>query len=404
MFIRTMTKFNRAGQTMKKLLLLCSFLFAYIGVSAEAVNMKAYEKRVEILGYLRVLEPIVKNYPGDPAEKKAEPAGTTAANPEKAVGERLRKYNDIKRIYQEGLLLFFEGGLPGYVKSYNRFIEAQVHIEQLMEELTDKYIRDTETMLLASINKKPDEEYADNKDNKEVDKALVDISVEFGRGSKVNAEHSEAREAPVYRRQYKPKEYHYVLNKHAIEESTEMGFRLLGQAKSAQQDGIRIENHIDKPRQSIQPEQRKKRIEQYFTAINKCKDARATAVNIFHLKYPYDNEYLQGDKEVTQGTEKTGADPAGVTMNYRINPYVVLKKLNPIFDNSIPNKYKRDAVDILGKVYDEEVDEKIRFSTIKPDEIVNVNRDLKNEGLILDMEKEGLKYPEKKAEPAPTTK
>lgn len=339
----------------KHLLTILLFLFVN-GIYAEAVNSKAYQKRVELLGYLREIETIVKNYPGKPDDPKATPP----QGQDKPDGGRLDRYKKIKRGFQEGLADYYEGN---YMNSYRRFLEAQADTEQLLEELSEEFIEGTSEMLKEAVFKKDSKDY----DNAAVDKELVDISVEYGKGSKNNREFAEDREAPYSNREYNPKDYHYTLNKYAIEQNTEYGYKALGQAKKARIEALNVERNLEK-HQKIQPTHRKVRIEKYFAVIEKCRDARANAINIFMLKYPYDNYYLiEGqpkDKPVV--LENT-------TMEFRLNPRAVLKNLNPVFDRRIPEKYRRDAVDLMGKVYEEEVDVNVK---LKYDDKDYLNRNI----------------------------
>ncbi len=53
----------------------------------------------------------------------------------------------------------------------------------------------------------------------------------------------------------------------------------------------------------MQPSHRKYRIDNYFAAINLARDSKANAINIYKLKYPYDNYYLQNSAAKTEATK-----------------------------------------------------------------------------------------------------
>ncbi|PJZ75521.1 LIC11274 family protein [Leptospira neocaledonica] len=334
---------------MKKLLVfMIAILVAPVLLHGEAVSMKSYKKRIELLTYLREIEPVVKNYPG---EVKSSGTGQTQAD-----GERLAKYKELKRLYQEGLLYFFEGN---YVNSYRRFLESQLGMELLLEELSQAYVERTEEILKTAIEKK--------NPNNPTDRALVDISVEYGKTSYIRADIKENREAPYTRRMYNPREFHYVVNKYTIEKNMELGYQFLGEAKEARNNALKIEKHLEK-HQKLQPEHRKHRIEMYLGSINLCRDARANAMNIFKLKYPYDNYYLQRSdakseetrNEIGEITPGEVVSVEGVTYDFSTNPLVRAdNRMSPVFDKRIPDDYRRDAVDILGRVYDDEIDNKL---------------------------------------------
>jgi hypothetical protein len=381
---------------MKKILFLTLFIFGFNFLQAEPIMSKAYQKRVEILTYLRVLEPIVKNYRG--LDKENKPTLATA-EPGKE-GERHRKYNDIKKLFQEGLSDYFEGD---YANSYKRFLEAQVDIEQLFEELSEFYIESASEILKSAVFMKDTKDYEDpafeSKDRdkklgdklKEADKELVDISVEYGYGSRNIRDFSQDREAPYLARQYDPKEYHFVTDKYAIEKSTEEGYKSLGEAKKARIDALKIEKNFEK-HQKLQPVHRKFRIEKYVAVITKCREAKIAAINIFKLKYPFDNYYLMQDTKTSLGKiiqpDQKGEDTVtknGKSMNYRINPYIDPKHLNPVFDRRIPDKYRRDAADVVGMVYDEEVDKNINLKYTDLNSVnLNLKRQLETENLTVE--------------------
>lgn len=355
--------------TMRHTLVLFTFLLGSIShLYAEGIMAKAYELRVDLLKYLRSIEPMVRNYPGK--NKEGKEADFEA--PEGQEGERIAKYNDVKRLFQEGVMLYYEGRYPN---SYRRFLEAQLNLENLLEELSQYYIESTDQILKSAIEKKVnDSDYA-NLDDKKHDKDIVDISVEYGRGSYVLRQHGEDREAPIVGRSYAPREFHYRTNKSQIEGSVETGYKMLGLAKDSRLKALKVERSLEK-HQKLQPEHRKFRIERYLETIARCRDARLAAINIFRLKYPYENEYLQKDEKV---------ELVGVSNNYRLNPFTNINHPHPIFDRRIPANFRRDAIDIDGRVFIDEVNNKIKLVRTDVD---SINRLLEKYG-----EKEKLDKP-----------
>lgn len=342
---------------MKKILISISLLvwIPLAEISAEAVSVKAYNKRVELITYIRELEPIVKNYPGNDAEGKPV---TTIYVEEGKEGHRITKYDEIKRIYQEGLQYYFEGN---YVASYRRFLEAQIGIEKLAEEISQLYVLRAEEMMKVAMERK--------NSNDPMDKSAVDISVEYGAGTYIRKDMREAREAPFARRMYEPKEYHYVTNRYGIEKNLEMGYKFLGLAKQARIDALAVEKHLEK-HQTIDPRKRKHRIEKYFGAINLCRDAKANAVNIFKLKYPYDNYFLQrSDAKRETWKDMDGKESGGevvklegVTYDFTKNPYIKFDhRLQATFDERVPAEYRVDYADTKGRVYEKDTDAQLFF-------------------------------------------
>ena len=216
---------------MKKLAIILIFAAITPALFPEAVATKAYKKRSEVLTYLRALEPIVKNFRGN--DRDGNPA-LYHAEPGKE-GIRVVRYNELKNLYQEGMMYLYE---ESYVNSYRRFLEAQLGMEQMLEEISQLYVERTEEMLKASIEKK--------NPNDPNDRNLVDISVEYTGKSRATDKFLGKRESPFTRRMYDAKEFHYVTNRYAIEKNIELGYRFLGLAKKARIDALRIENNLMK--------------------------------------------------------------------------------------------------------------------------------------------------------------
>lgn len=329
---------------MKRILILFTILFALSSVQGEPVQSKANRKRIELIGYLRTLEPMVKNYPN----------GKDGAQSDKyKEGKLYKQYDEIKRKVQEGTLYYYEGG---YVNAYRRFIDAQTNTEKLLEELSQAYIERTENILKSSV------EVKDEKDK--LDRNLIDISIEFARTSKYKRDTKENRQPAVSKRHYNPQLYYYYIYKKEIEDSISVGYKSLGQAKKARMSGLKVEQNLEK-HQLLKPGMRKYRIEQYFASITKSKDAKAAAFNVFRLKYPYENAILFANSpkedEIAKGVTslKDEFEKKPRKFAYDNYPYLDKKKLAPPFDRRIPDQFRLDAADNDGHVYRVLVEEQI---------------------------------------------
>lgn len=336
-----------SGRAMKhSILILILTLATQTMLFAESVGNKAYNKRIELLTYLRELEPMIKNFRGEDPEGKPTPIKA----PEGKEGFRIKKYEELKRIFQEGLQYYFEGN---YVSAYQRFLECQLGVEKVTEELSQLYVLRAEEMMKMAMERK--------NANNELDKALLDISIEYGRGSYFRHDVVDLpREAPFSRRMYDPKEVHYVFNKYTIEKNMELGYRHLGLAKEARVTALKVEKNLEK-HQKLQPSHRKYRIEHYFGAISLCRDSKANAINIFKLKYPYDNYYLFNSGAKAEGKkDETGklveGEPVkvdGSTYDFTKNPYIKYdQRLQAMFDVRVPEEFRVDHADVRGRVYD----------------------------------------------------
>lgn len=315
-------------------------------VYPESVAEKASDKRTELIAYLRDLRPMILNFPCEPMPA-CLPQGDDKTEP-----ERIKAYNEIKRIYQEGLVYYYE---RNFVNAYNRFLDAQGRMEQVMEAVSQSYLDRTEVMLRDAIEKKNPNDMSDY--------SVTDISVEMGPSSKIRRDMKMKREAPSETRRYDPRQFHYVMAKHEIEKNMEMGYNVLGSAREARMKALMVDKNLA-PHQKIEPHHRRMRIEFYVSSIQLCRQAKRNAENIFALKYPYDNYALlnpSGKSEKLK--DKAGEVPeiAGSKMNWSKNPFVFPKDLNPVFDLRLPEAYRRDAVDTRNLVYADEIDVNVKF-------------------------------------------
>ncbi|MBI3394892.1 MAG: hypothetical protein HY042_03575 [Spirochaetia bacterium] len=328
-------------------ILLAGFMLARPPVlGGESVADKASDKRTELISYLRDVRPMIMNFPCEPYPACLPPADS------KTEPERLKAYNAIKRIYQEGLVYFYE---RNYVNAYSRFLDAQARTEQLLESVSQSYLDRTEQMLRDSIEKKNPNDTADF--------AITDISVEMGPSSKLRRDFKINREAPDETRRYDPRTYHYVLAKYEIEKNMAMGYQTLGAARDARIKALMVDKNLAS-HQKIEPHHRKLRIECYVASINLARQAKRNAEFIFQLKYPYDNYALMnptGKTEKKPNQAQEVPEIAGSKMNWAKNPFVLPKDLNPVFDLRLPEVYRRDAVDTRNMVYNDEVDVNIKF-------------------------------------------
>ena len=238
-------KFQRKTILSTIILVFCT-VFYTTNINPESVAEKALQKRNEIIGYLRDLRPMVYNFPCDPfPECNAPPA----EGQEQEEGTYVKLYQDIKRVYQEGLVYFFE---RNFVNAYVRFLDCQIRTEQLVEGLSQLYLDRTEEMLRDSIDKK----YPNDPD----DKTVIDISIEFGPNSKMRRDFGKKRNSPAEIRRYDPRDYHYLWFKYEIESNMERGYQYLNSAKESRTKAVKVAKELA-PHEKVQPNHRKKRIE-----------------------------------------------------------------------------------------------------------------------------------------------
>ena len=299
---------------------------------------------------------MVYNFPCEPFPKCLQDARAAGTTP-----DRIEKFQTIKRIYQEGLIYFME---KNFINSYLRFLDTQRRTEELLEEVSHSYVMRAEKMMRDSIEMKDPK--------KETDRRAVDITIEFGKKSKIRRDFAKKREAPDEARRYNPRLTHYMYNKYRIEKNMEMGYYHLGLAKKVRLRALTVDSNLA-AHQKLLPRHRRIRIEYYIASVQLSRMAKINAEFIFNLKYPYDKYSVMHlpnrglDKLIQGGKYDSKSVPAleSVRMNWLRNPYYLPKKLHPIFNTSLPAAYRRDASDVRLMVYKDEVDSALKFKVYK---------------------------------------
>ena len=333
-------------------------------VEAESVAEKAQQKRIEVIRYLRFIRPMVYNFPCDPmpgciADLEAN------GGIEEAEGSRVRPYEEIKRIYQEGMVYYFEGN---YLNAYSRMLDAQQRTDALLESLSQSYLDRTDQMMRDAIEIK--------NENDPNDRSVVDISIDYGPNSRRRRDFETDREAPSTERRYDSQEVHWARNKFRIEKNVEMGYHLLGLARQARERALHVDQNL-RNEERLNPDQRRARIEFYLASIVLARRAKVNAAFIYQLKYPYDNYALfnhYGFTEAGRTEEAEVPTIEDVRMTWYENPYVLPKRLHPVFDMRLPEQYRRDATDSRAEVYQDEVDLRVRleFNDVRPESFERV--------------------------------
>ena len=377
------------------LIFLSSFLVSS-PLAAESVIEKCNQLRVEILQYLRQMRSMVNNFPCSPFPQCSD--GKAAGASEGAEIDFLKKYKEAQNIYQEGLIYYFEAN---FLNAYARFSSLQATVDNLLEELSQSYLKRTGHMLRESIEKKSPEDPDD--------KRLSAVILEYGPNTLRRRVFRQDRESPLTKRSYKAKETHWMNNKFRLEGNLRKGYEHLGLAKIARLRAFRVvsaantipvfddeeqEGAKDTAQSGAKAEavsasaalkgqkmtlkQRRKRIDYYLKSIHLCRKAKANAGFIFMLKYPYDNYALQNPYGKTEkGLYQAVQTPQieNIRMNWSENPYVYLKKLHPVYDLRVAPPFRRDLVDVRDEIYEESLSKLVRLELLekKPDSFQNTS-------------------------------
>lgn len=338
-------------------------LFAGTALEAQSVAEKATQQRDSLILSLRKLRPMVYNFPCDPMP---ECMPTDAQQAQKNPGANVALYRKSKQLYQEGLIYYFE---KNFVNAYSRFLESQVTMDKLLENLSQAYLDRTDYMIRASIEKK--------NPNDINDMAVVDISMDYGRNSKLLRDFRKDRNIQYDVRRYDPRNFHWAVNKYQIEKNMEKGYEHLGLARKAREKAIQLDAYLP-PQERTSINLISRRSAMYLQVIDLCRKAKINAEFIFALKYPYENYALSNPYGKTEAIDgKPGETPSisGVKMNYSQNPNVIPKNLHPIFDLRVPQEWHRDTVDARELRYDDEIDVQLRFRYHKDKKPVEILED-----------------------------
>lgn len=274
-------------------------------LNAEPASLKAKAKRAENLQYLMELSVPVANFGTEEQKKELE---------------------SIKKNYSSALAFFLE---ENYVESYRGFLETQKAVEKLSEQMSAAYLQRTQEMLGALIQN------------------MLDMDVRYDRNSQFMKMVMKDIDPEVEKRGYDPKEVHYARDKYHIANALKMGYRKLGKAKRVRQAALDLEKWLESGKE-MPPRLRKKRIESYLAVIRVCREAKLDAVYAFQLY----NMHIEG-KSLYE-----------VQKRYAKNPFLLEKRLDPVFDPRIPEEYVLDANDALNRLHKDEVRVKLNGETL----------------------------------------
>lgn len=332
-------------------------------LQAQTVAEKTTRQRDQLIVALRVMRPMAFNFPCDPMPE------CLPQNPderERNPGQNVELYRKAKRLYQEGLVYFYE---RNFVNAYSRFLEAQLTVDKLTEYLSQMYLDRAESMMRQSVERR--------NANDVNDMSVVDISMDYGHGSKMERDFHRPRSVQTDVRRYDPRNFHWSVNKYQIEKNMEKGYEHLGSARRARERALRMDAHLP-AEERVTIDLLSRRTGLYLQTIELARAAKINAEFIFALKYPYANYPLTNPTgKAEKVDEKAGDIPSlhGVKMNWSKNPNVFPKRLHPIFDFRVPEEWHRDTVDARDLRFEEELDVQMRFRYHKNKKPVEILED-----------------------------
>lgn len=321
----------------------------FLGVLKDSPDLRAeslatYSRwlKTDTIRYMRQMHSVIENFG---RYKKPDAAGTS---PQENVGRN--EYKNFKKAqisYNAGLVYFYE---KKYREALEEFKLTQVRLEKILERMSQLYIDRTRDLMRDATN-----DFHPN-DGKGI--SVMDVTVKYGKNSLKHRYLRKDRLAPSESRYYSPREAHLTYNLQKIEQNLEKGYSFIGDAVQARKKAVNIEHTLES-HQKVTPKHRKKRIEWYLAAIDRCRLAKKNALNIFALKYPYQNNAHQSKKWVKKPEKVEKEEFPSDSVHY------LPKNLNPVFDERIPPTYRRDAADATGYIYNGEFNHKLRGAVWK---------------------------------------
>lgn len=249
--------------------------------------------------------------------------------------ENKKSYAEIKKKYTSALGFYYE---RDYAEAYRLYSEVQKSIESLAEDLSLQYIERTQKILVDFTSRIIDLETKYDKSS-ELAKTL--------RTNRVSYYDAEAKKELMSNRFYSPKIVHKSYDRFSILDNLEYGYGNLGKAKFVRERAQAQDKYLLEG-QAPTTRMRDKKVRAYIATIKHSREAKANALRMFQLYNRLDEYTVQGnvifDKE---------------TKEFKENPFLVESRIDPIFDQRIPEEYRIDAEDVLNRNYKEQMQMKI---------------------------------------------
>ena len=314
------------------------------GIGAQALEDVVSRQREDLTGQLRELRPMVYNFPC-----KEIPTCLSGKKPEEL--DLVKAYGAVKRDYQEGLIRVFERDLQ---RANLKFNDCARRVDAILEALSQAYLDRAKMMLQTAIEKRDP--------NDRLDLSLVDIIVDFGPRSQLRQEMADPRELGT-KRSYNPKLYRYILERDRIGAGLARGFQFLAEAELARRTALAVQAG-DPAKGTLPAALLPVRIKHYLSSIRLAMFAKFNAEIIFQLKYPHRLYALlnpSGRGESPKGKSAPVTEIGGVRMQWGSHPFILPKHLRAAFDLRVPDDYRRDTVDLRGRVYGDELERYVKL-------------------------------------------
>ena len=167
--------------------------------------------------------------------------------------------------------------------------------------------------------------------------SLVEIDVKYHRSSTIIDRMLTNIEPPYEKALYEPKEFHFTYDKQSMTRNMDNAYQLIGYAKQLRKEAIDLDQYLEEGKK-ISPYSRLRKVDNYQKAIQLCRRAKKNAVAVYQLINRH--KILESSK-------------------HEDNPYLLERKLDPVFDTRIPEKYIVDANDAINRVHSDEISLKI---------------------------------------------
>jgi len=265
-------------------------------ISASVKSSKDYGYTTKIL---REMKPMMTNFKTD---------------------ENQKAYDSLMKNFEEATLEHYG---TNYDSSSLRYYNLKLEIIKVLENVSSMYINRTKEVLTATAA-----------DNNAIE-MFITYDKNSGYASYFNKPFDPLKDVKPYDDKFTAQDYHFFYDSQKVESYLRDGHFNYNEAKRFFSDP---EIAFIKSRKRIKSDQLNYIIDKYINAIQFCRMAKQSALEIYKVK----NEFSTGNIQSKYDLRKD--------------------QITPIFDDRIPEKFKVDAIDNIKMLYPVELERRKKFT------------------------------------------
>ncbi|HPS87982.1 MAG TPA: hypothetical protein PLY36_14620 [Spirochaetota bacterium] len=281
-------------------IVITSIILIYSDASAISVSVRSSKDYYYTTRILREMKPMITNFKTD---------------------ENQKSMDSLMKNFEEATLEHYG---TNYDSSALKYYNLKLEIIKVLESVCTQYIDRTKEILTATS----------------IDNNTIEIFITYDKNSGYatyfNKPFDPLRDVKPYDDKFTAKDYHFFFDSQKVESYLRNGHFNYNEAKKFFNDP---EIAFIKSRKRIKTDQLNYIIDRYITAIQFCRMAKQSALEIYKVK----NEF------------NTGA----IQDKYKLRK----DQITPIFDDRIPEKFKVDAIDNIKMLYPVELERRKKFAS-----------------------------------------